>query len=744
VTMVRAGKIVVGLTLARLVVGGHEDALGQKVSDQIDHLVGFQQTTLAGLLHGPIGEAEDNVDLGGFDDLAACEGALDHFPHDKLDGAHEAGVGIAPQLRVGLEFDLEAGHAFQELGPHGHFGLLAEHMSQIASERPGVGRSEQGYVAEERISDQLGFGIPGSVDETSVEPGPLRHFLEGESLVADLGEHSPGGHKDCHAVLGNWRSAGHRRLTLAKISNNVPLRDKSPHPLRSRPKPISVLRPVTPAPLEIPMNKSVKPRGFIVKLAALLAVLALLAAACGSDSSDSDETSADAEATEEATEEAAEEEEEEEEEEEAAEEEAAEEEPAEEEEAAEEEPAEDMELTASFRGVTEDTIKIGVSMLDFESLVSGGLSTEGWGDQQLVWETYIANLNANGGINGRMLEAVYSFYNPIVIAEAESSCIELTEDNETFAVLGGYLGPTEDTNPCITGVGETILVGGRQTDERLERSVAPWIQAPSTRERRLDIFTELLDQDGRIEGRKIAVVGSVELSDIAERAPEILEGYGADEVLFINNDVTQGDIQGLNDAWAIYAEAINAAGSEAVLLIGAGQGGVRGISNNGLDVETWVLEGDSLNNLGAETSPDQADGAITTTGLTDTEQFEDPDVQANCIEVFTAANPDVEVISPADVVDGEEHWFNSVINYCYWLELFEIVATEAGADLTQDSFAAAIESVGEIELSGFPFASLGPDKFDADDSFRLVVFDASLGEVGELSPLGEISNAAGS
>ena len=71
-------------------------------------------------------------------------------------------------------------------------------------------------------------------------------------------------------------------------------------------------------------------------------------------------------------------------------------------------------------------------------------------------------------------------------------------------------------------------------------------------------------------------------------------------------------------------------------------------------------------------------------------------------------------------------------------------ATEAGADLTQDSFAAAIERLGPIDLPGFPFASLGPDKFDADDSFRLAVFDATLGEEGELAPLTEISNAASS
>ena len=65
-----------------------------------------------------------------------------------------------------------------------------------------------------------------------------------------------------------------------------------------------------------------------------------------------------------------------------------------------EEPSEDIELTASWTGVTEDTITVGISMLDFDFLVSSNLSPAGWGDQQAVWEALIADLNDRGGIHG--------------------------------------------------------------------------------------------------------------------------------------------------------------------------------------------------------------------------------------------------------------------------------------------------------------------------------------------------------
>ncbi|MDH4172071.1 MAG: hypothetical protein OEW42_21005, partial [Acidimicrobiia bacterium] len=105
-----------------------------------------------------------------------------------------------------------------------------------------------------------------------------------------------------------------------------------------------------------------------------------------------------------------------------------------------------VELTASSRGVTADTIRVGISMLDFAYLVENNFSPQGWGDQQGVWQAYIDDLNARGGINGRMVEPVFTFYNPIGNTEADQACLEMTEDNEVFAVLGGFVGPAEGSN----------------------------------------------------------------------------------------------------------------------------------------------------------------------------------------------------------------------------------------------------------------------------------------------------------
>lgn len=463
------------------------------------------------------------------------------------------------------------------------------------------------------------------------------------------------------------------------------------------------------------------------KLLALFLAFALIAAACGGDDDDTSTT------PEPAAEEPAEEAPAEEPAEEAPAEEPAEETPAEEEAPAEEAPA----LTASFRGVSEDTITVGVSMLDFEALKELSLSSEGWGDQELVWQTFIDDLNARGGINGRMVEPVYSFYSPLGTTEAEASCLELTVDTESFAVLGGFVGPAEPANTCITGVNNTVLVGGAITEERLAESTAPWVQAATLRERRLDVFLDLLDADGRLQGTNVGVVGSVELASVADLAPAALEARGVTPVSVLENTVPQGDIQAENDNWQVLAERLRADGAEAVLIIGSGQAAMRNISAAGLDVEMWVLDETALNNPGDATPLETLDGAISITSLSEQERWDHPTMQP-CRDLFVAANPDIEFVDPNVAVDGDERWFNSIMNYCQNLTLFEILATAAGPELTHDSFNEAIATVGDISLPGVPFASLAADKFDASDSFRLSVFDAEAGEKGELIALTEI------
>ncbi len=397
-------------------------------------------------------------------------------------------------------------------------------------------------------------------------------------------------------------------------------------------------------------------------------------------------------------------------------------------------------LTATWRGVTPDTIRVGIAMLDFEFLVQNNLSPQGWGDQQLVWQTFIDELNDRGGILGRRIEPVFTFYNPIGTAEAEAACLTMTEDNETFAVLAGFVGPAEPANTCITGAHDTVLVGGRASSERRAQSTAPWIETQATRERRLDILVSLLDQTGRLEGRRIAVVGTQAAQVEYDKAEDVLTSHGAEVVLTAFNDATVGDIPAEDAVWGPLTQRIDASGADVVFALGGINSAIRNLRNAGSTVEIWSLDHDALRNLGDTVSPDQAAGVVTAAGLTDQEAWEH-ETSARCREIFAAAHPDIEVTDPVDTPRGTERWFTPIMGYCRYLQTFEMIATAAGPELTPETFLAAAESLGSFELPAQPFSSLGPGKYDANDTFRLVEFDPDAGENGDLSPLTDIIDA---
>ncbi len=399
------------------------------------------------------------------------------------------------------------------------------------------------------------------------------------------------------------------------------------------------------------------------------------------------------------------------------------------------------ELTASWTGVTEDTIRIGISMLDFPDLIETGLSTQGWGDQLLVWDTFVAALNERGGINGRQVEIIKEYYSPLGTDSAEAVCLSLTADNEVFAVIGGFLGPAEDANVCVAGRQETILIGGRHNEERLSQANAPWYESGSNRERRLASFLTLLDAEGMMEGRKIAVIGGLQAEVEYERAPALLAEFGIEPVLTVLNDAPDGDIPAQDATWDVLGEAVRSSGADTVLVIGSTSGNIRGIARAGLDVEIWNVDADGLGSLGESVTTDMADGVITINSMNNDEALATDALAQECVATFNAANPDIEVLPQADLLEGEEEWHRSVIAYCRWLMTFEIIATAAGPDLTHESFAAAAESLGDFALPGQPFNSLGPDKPDANDSFRLSVFSADAADDGLIIPLTDIADA---
>lgn len=405
------------------------------------------------------------------------------------------------------------------------------------------------------------------------------------------------------------------------------------------------------------------------------------------------------------------------------------------------EPEPEIPLTATWRGVTAETITIGVTYLDIDQLVELGFSPATWGDQEKVIQALVDDINNRGGINGRRVEVLMDKYNPIGTTEAEAACLRLTEDNEVFAVLFGFLGPAEEANTCIVSQQETILVGGNITPDRLAEARAPWVNQQAPRERITSALFTLLDNEGMLQGRSIAVVADLTAAPQLEEVAELLREHGVEPVLEIATSSQVADLVAQNQEWAALSERIRAAGADTLLLIGNPTAGIENAALNGLDVDIWTTDASGLNNLGASADPETARGVISVSSMTNAQIYESDPRFRQCLDAFNAAHPDIEVKHPDTLEEEEPLWFTNVYGHCQFFQLFELLATAAGPNLTPETFVQAIENAGEFSIASQPYASYGPGKYSSNDSFQLVAYDPDVGARGTTVPIGPMQDA---
>jgi ABC-type branched-subunit amino acid transport system substrate-binding protein len=407
-----------------------------------------------------------------------------------------------------------------------------------------------------------------------------------------------------------------------------------------------------------------------------------------------------------------------------------------------EEPEPEIPLTATWRGVTADTITIGVTYLDADLLVELGFSPNGWGDQELQIQALVDDINERGGINGRQLVALTDKYNPIGATEAEAACLRLTEDNEVFAILFGFLGPAAVANTCIVDTQETILVGGIITPDRLAQARAPWVNARTSREVSTSALFTLLEEEGMLEGRSIAVVADISAAPELENVTNLLRDRGVEPVLETSTSSQVADIIAENQEWAALSERIRASGADTLLLVGNASAGVENARLNGLEVDIWATDSSGLGaNIGGHVNPESARGVITVGPMTDAQIFETDPRFKECLDVFTAKHPDIEIKHPGTLETGEDRWFTSLSFHCRFFQIFELLATAAGPNLTHETFAEAIANIGDFSVAGQPYASFGPDKLSSNDSFQLLEQDPDVGARGDLVPAGPMRDA---
>lgn len=373
-------------------------------------------------------------------------------------------------------------------------------------------------------------------------------------------------------------------------------------------------------------------------------------------------------------------------------------------------------------GVTDDSIKVGVTFVDYEAIRD--LADVPHGDNQAAYQALFDDINASGGINGRTLEPVYAAVNPIGTAPSEEVCLRLTEDEAVFAVIGFVYA---DAALCYLETHQTAMVGGSMTPERLDRAAAPWFTPEAGSDLETDVvraFAEegLFDED-------FAVFANItDEALLNETVLPLLDELGVEPVDSAVLDAPEDDFAAQNAATAVIAERFKSAGAQKVLVIGGGgvtwASGIEATDYRPTTLFTGRASIDAYVGDEAGRDPSVLEGAIVG-GLyaaPSGQGLEEPSIQ-DCMAIQEQAG--LQLVEFSEMTeDGEGVADGSA---CGYVTLFRAIAEAAGEDLNYGTFRQAGHELGELEIPGFrdPFTFGPPPSADGDPRVYLFEWDAS-------------------
>lgn len=385
--------------------------------------------------------------------------------------------------------------------------------------------------------------------------------------------------------------------------------------------------------------------------------------------------------------------------------------------------------TVPVRGVTEDTLKLGVAVIDVNTLreqfgVDIGQIPDG------TIDALVASVNGAGGINGRQIEVVQRPFMPVGNEASETACRELIEDEQVFAVLGMFLG---DNALCVTETYSTpYFAPFGLSAERQERSLAPFVSVEGEVGAVAESSVQQFLDEGLFEGAKVAVYheGAESPQMIEEHVLAPLEAAGVDVVSTAQLPSSGDAVQAATDIDRIF-QRFEADGADTLLVVAGAA-----VVLPGLERTAWAPQllftngqftsGDALDGFGL-TDPAELDGAYASTLSIPSEALVDDPELIECLDAINA-NTGTDYTTD-DIFSAEERRgsreIGLVVGVCQLWDMATTVLTAAGEDLSPDGLLAGLDAVGEFSVAGRPNAMLSAERWGADDEVRLWTWDVA-------------------
>jgi ABC-type branched-subunit amino acid transport system substrate-binding protein len=407
-------------------------------------------------------------------------------------------------------------------------------------------------------------------------------------------------------------------------------------------------------------------------------------------------------------------------------------------------------------GVSASEIKLGIAIIDYDS-ISDFVDFER-GDQQKTAQIYVDYINKNGGIDGRKITPFFRKYEPIPgrTPDPLALCTSWTEDDGVFAVLGVFIDFTGQGPLCVTKEHNTIHIG-----HELEQ---PWIDesppgllltSDTTKESAAKVLINLLNEGGKLKGKTVGILADQNSEDRinnvvkpALKAAKVKTGSSA--ILSITGTDTsaaQAQLDSFIEKWktegvnAIYMAGLTAPAKQFVEKIKAA------LPKALLIADSDALAQAAQDEVKAGVKPNPYEGMLATTGTTGPERWanKSPLLQ-QCVDIYEKATG-TTVPGPDEAATNSKgktvELYIAVTDFCGELMMFKTIAEKVGPDLTIKNWQKTVNSFGKIDVVPTEIASLCKGKYAADDAFRLVSFDSTLGADGDWKAITPVKDASG-
>ncbi|HLI72300.1 MAG TPA: ABC transporter substrate-binding protein [Acidimicrobiales bacterium] len=412
--------------------------------------------------------------------------------------------------------------------------------------------------------------------------------------------------------------------------------------------------------------------------------------------------------------------------------------------------------TTLGRGVTASTIKVGVSLVDFNCISQ--FVNQIRVNQDQVYQAFFNYVNSHGGVAGRKLVPDFQSFCPIGNAQALALCTKFAEDDGVFAVLGNFVDFTGDAQTCLAKDHDTVLLTFQLTQAIMSQSPPGLIILPGETPERTDgILVSLLKKQGTLKGKKIAILSEVDNQSVVTNAVQPALGKlgiptGSTAILDVtgaDTSAAQAQLDSFIERWksenvsALFVTGTQVSSQQFIEKVRAQMPNVALVT----DTDSTVVQGYGQQEKQAGRVPNPYEGILTAAGPTSQEY----DQSANwryCSGIYQQETgkvaPNAEAVVPGP--NGKTlDTYGSINDACQLVTMFHDIASRVGTYLNTDNWVRTVDSFGNIRNVGDgQYASLHTGKYDVADTFRLEEFDSSIGAKGQYRPLTPLEDITGS